>query len=128
MAKLRGYIKHRQLPLEAVLPYIGQKQSLTFWVDDLQMDVTVNLCNTRQLLWGRGIVCVSCGLKGNHFWIESNGQISPHLNLYAVNNDGHPILMTMDHIIPKSKGGTKTLDNVQLMCEKCNHQKGDKIV
>jgi 5-methylcytosine-specific restriction endonuclease McrA len=33
---------------------------------------------------------------------------------------------TLDHIKPKSKGGPTTLDNLQLMCLKCNQFKANK--
>ncbi|WP_253188500.1 HNH endonuclease [Leptolyngbya sp. 'hensonii'] len=33
--------------------------------------------------------------------------------------------LTLDHIIPRSKGGTHTWDNVVTACEKCNSGKGD---
>ena len=35
---------------------------------------------------------------------------------------------SLDHIIPISKGGTHTLDNVQLACMGCNWDKGDRLV
>ena len=31
---------------------------------------------------------------------------------------------TIDHIIPQSKGGKWTKDNLVLSCERCNHKKG----
>lgn len=33
----------------------------------------------------------------------------------------------VDHVIPKSKGGRGTPDNGQILCRKCNQEKGDKI-
>ena len=33
-----------------------------------------------------------------------------------------------DHLIPKSRGGTKTLDNLVLCCEPCNQRKGSRTV
>lgn len=33
----------------------------------------------------------------------------------------------MDHIIPHSKGGGNGLENLQLMCEPCNHAKADAL-
>lgn len=38
------------------------------------------------------------------------------------------ILLTRDHIIPKSKGGTESRSNKQILCEKCNKIKSDKII
>jgi|SRR5579875_459123 hypothetical protein len=32
-----------------------------------------------------------------------------------------------DHIIPRSKGGQNTVENIQLLCRKCNLKKGDRI-
>ena len=35
--------------------------------------------------------------------------------------------MTIDHIIPKSKGGTNHKKNLQALCEVCNSLKANKI-
>lgn len=34
--------------------------------------------------------------------------------------------MTVDHVIPKSKGGTDHLENLQLLCNYCNSLKGNR--
>lgn len=76
----------------------------------------------------KGITCVTCGLIGEYFAIEtSQGTSGYHLNLYAIKEDVE-IMMTKDHIIPKSKGGTWRLSNMQPMCAPCNVEKGDKII
>ena len=67
--------------------------------------------------------CVSCGIKGNKFFLEKNSNDKfPHFNFYAVNGD-EKILMTKDHILPKSFGGEDRHSNYQTMCEVCNNLK-----
>ena len=34
--------------------------------------------------------------------------------------------LTVDHILPLSKGGTDDLDNLRLLCRSCNSKKGDR--
>ena len=34
---------------------------------------------------------------------------------------------TIDHIIPKSRGGTGNFENLRLICRKCNNKRGNKI-
>ena len=40
------------------------------------------------------------------------------------NDDRYP---SIDHIVPISKGGNHTWDNVQLMCRRCNYLKSDHL-
>jgi 5-methylcytosine-specific restriction endonuclease McrA len=72
-----------------------------------------------------GSKCKCCGKEGTHYearqWRDKNGI---HLDLYA--DDG--TLLARDHIIPKSKGGTDTIDNFQILCEYCNSAKGGEIM
>lgn len=76
----------------------------------------------------KGTVCVTCGLEGTHFAKERAGDVeSYHFNLYGI-RDGKEVMMTKDHIIPKSKGGIDHLDNYNPMCYDCNQEKGDKII
>lgn len=43
-------------------------------------------------------------------------------------NDERNLLLEIDHIIPISKGGMSTEDNLQTLCWKCNRTKGSKIL
>lgn len=72
--------------------------------------------------------CVKCGLPGNVFGVtrvENPTGASFHFNLYHKTEDGKLILITKDHIVPKSKGGKDYVYNLQTMCVDCNFNKGN---
>jgi len=37
------------------------------------------------------------------------------------------VRLTIDHLIPKAKGGKSTFENCVTSCRECNHRKGDKL-
>ena len=122
----RRYFRYKKLSIDEIMPFIG-KSSHDFWIEDHKKHLSVKCSGFRQKLWLSGTKCVCCGLEGSHVWIEAHGTLPPHFNLYAVSN-GKEMLMTADHILPKAKGGTTDPENLQLLCEKCNRFKSDKIM
>ncbi|MBT6047955.1 MAG: HNH endonuclease [Candidatus Scalindua sp.] len=90
------------------------------------------MASQRYQIFAKSIVCSCCGLVGNrmvldisHYDFDRNGR--PHFNLYA-ELDGYIVLMTKDHIVPRSKGGKNMLENYQTMCCLCNSAKSDHDV
>lgn len=82
-----------------------------------------------QTFFTKGCKCTVCGIEGKYFAKERHLQDkSYHLNLYAVDDNGNEILMTKDHIVPRSKGGINDISNYQTMCNLCNEAKGNKII
>jgi HNH endonuclease len=77
----------------------------------------------------KGLKCAQCGIEGKYFVKErSNGEIKSqfyHFNLYAIDSEGMEVLMTKDHIVPRSKGGKNHISNLQTMCFICNEKKGN---
>lgn len=92
----------------------------------------------RYQTFNKSLTCAKCGLKGRFLALERclsdegghegkrEGQ-GFHLNLYALDDMGREVLMTKDHILPKSKGGPDHIDNLQTMCTYCNSDKGNII-
>lgn len=78
----------------------------------------------------KGVKCAQCGIEGKLFAIEimnNDKKKRLYFDLYAVNDSQQEILMTHDHIIPKSMGGAHDITNTQPMCCICNNKKGSKI-
>lgn len=95
---------------------------------ELDGDIIKGNSQRYQVFFTKGIKCVCCGIEGKYFAKEKcKNDCSYHLELYAVDENGKEVLMTKDHIIPKSKGGKDVIENYQPMCVKCNVAKGNKI-
>ena len=77
----------------------------------------------------KGLNCCYCGRTATHFQLDeiyNNNKTpkgKPHLNLYSGD-----MLMTKEHIIPKSSGGKDHLDNMETCCEECNQLRSDLIL
>jgi HNH endonuclease len=115
--KGRKYAPSEILPLVS-FPKNGKAERKMFDED------IINFGSFRlQTFAAKGIVCVSCGLVGSYFIKEkatSNDKYF-HLNFYT----DCDMMMTKDHIIPKSKGGRDCLENFAPMCRRCNQEKGN---
>jgi 5-methylcytosine-specific restriction endonuclease McrA len=46
---------------------------------------------------------------------------------YRCQQCGTHLNLTVDHIIPESKGGTLHLENLQTLCQSCNSRKGVRV-
>lgn len=103
------------------------KKDVTHWDGD-----EIKLGSDRYKIFKtKGIKC-ECGVEGKYFAKERTYTklppkiISYHLNLYGIRKDGTEVMMTKDHIIPKSKGGQNSLSNYEPMCQDCNTEKSNK--
>lgn len=122
--------------IETILPIIYD--SPLYVVDNKKQSVpkvdlngdAIKLSSLRMRMFKHlGTKCVCCGLEGSFFRKEKlSKDISFHLNLYGIDKNGNEVLMTKDHIFPKSLGGKDHLSNMQPMCVVCNTLKGNSII
>jgi 5-methylcytosine-specific restriction endonuclease McrA len=95
-------------------------------------DDRIKIDSQRMLMFAaKGWTCCECGLKGAYFAKECylTTQYKKHwtLYLYAINDKGEEVLMTRDHIRPRSRRGRNKLKNYAPMCTTCNNRKGSKM-
>lgn len=113
--------------IDEVLPYVSKKQRKREYNTN-GSTYQVRMDSSRYFVFRENIKCSACGLEGTKFCLEKNlGDTAPHFNLYAVENNRN-ILMTKDHIYPKSIGGGETHSNFQTMCTICNNLKGSSNI
>lgn len=80
-------------------------------------------------LRGQPIRCWACNVTAT-VWVATKGRNDrvghPVLNLYAEGPAGI-MLMTRDHIIPKSLGGVDDYRNLRPGCAACNEARGNEV-
>lgn len=78
-------------------------------------------------LYYHGCKCAKCGAEAKYGAIEKIYGVRDrfHLNVY-VEKDGKDYCLTKDHIYPRALGGFDILENYQVLCERCNGNKGNK--
>lgn len=74
------------------------------------------------------ICCYKCGVIADRWILErgvNEAPGKPIMNLYGKNQLGHLVMMTRDHIIPKSLGGVDSILNLRPACDACNANRGN---
>jgi len=106
---------------EDVLPHITRSRDRREYPGADGRLWSVKMWSKRYFTFRESISCVVCGLDGTIMSLERspNSEGQPHFNLYAECSGGR-VLMTKDHIEPKSRGGEDAAGNFQTMCTVCN--------
>ncbi len=132
--------------LDEIIPLIGAARRWAYSLSDGRK-VWVGTDSVRLKLHKRCGHCVACFLRSEHFWLEvdipkSHRKLNlpvetycadalskrAHLNPYGIGQQGQEVLMTLDHIHPRSKGGPKEDSNIQVLCRDCNRIKANKFL
>lgn len=123
---------HKTYTLNEVLPFVSKNGT------KLEKEFDGNIVKMFSLRLRtfliHGTCCEKCGLYGDFFALERHLITSHypdkrryHFNLYGINEAHEEILFTKDHVIPKSKQGPNSVENMQTLCIICNLEKGDSL-
>lgn len=90
-----------------------------------------------------GCKCRACNRVGTHFYAEilmkqetflqwyfdplNHPLPVAHLNLYGTDSSGREFMMTSDHVVPRSRGGSDGVENRVPLCDRCNFLKGNDV-
>lgn len=69
--------------------------------------------------------CNHCGLEGSFWAVEKDNGGGVHLNLFGKDSEEDDVLLTIDHMTPRSKGGLMVPENLQTLCFPCNQNKSN---
>lgn len=78
---------------------------------------TVKVLNT--ILEHESTKCQLCGLDNMYFKVKESNYITP----YYTKPNGNPVLVTIDHNLLKSLGGSDLPKNLSLLCMDCNYKR-----
>lgn len=87
--------------------------------------IYVSIASKKLLTVKQSIVCASCSAKGSYFLLLRNPHAKGRASLELFTEDDR--LLTRDHIMPRSLGGSNDMSNSQTMCLTCNSKKGSKL-
>lgn len=124
LVKEKHKIKLGEFTPEEVFSKISNEPTkIEFLVDDKKFYVKLN--SPRYFVLQKNPACIACGLNGTTMFLEQHpADRAPHFNLYAIEN-GQLVMLTKDHIMPKSKGGPNIIDNYVTLCSICNNIKAN---
>lgn len=96
----------------------------------------VNVTPRRYRVFKKSLTCCICKCEASLCVLDlkvnkrNRKPLNPSIamfNFYGFNNFGELFMLTMDHIVPSSRGGKNGMYNLQTMCNLCNQEKGNSV-
>lgn len=72
------------------------------------------------------MVCFKCGVEADRWIVKhqhNDTNKPPVVELFAYTKKKRLVMMTRDHIVPKSWGGLDVVENLRCACEPCNRDR-----
>lgn len=74
----------------------------------------------RRVFREEGYRCAECALAGWEQRFRGGG--------YGFPTSERGIYLSIDHVIPRARGGTNERSNLRVLCTRCNTRKGTKVL
>jgi 5-methylcytosine-specific restriction endonuclease McrA len=118
-----------EYPLNEILSHIGFQMPNIVLITQNHGKFEIKVNSSKMECFRRDTFCVLCGMKPNLWRLERQKLESgnPHLNLYFQSKYGRSVLFNKDHRVPKSRGGSDKISNLQTTCVICNEEKGSNL-
>lgn len=87
--------------------------------------IYVSIASKKLLTFKQSTICTSCGAQGDYFLLLRNPHAKGRASLEMFSKEDK--LLTRDHIMPRSLGGSNDMSNSQTMCLTCNSKKGSNV-
>lgn len=117
---------HRYRPIENAPPNLSKEQR-----DKKRMPTAAE---KREIIKRDGHICRFCGIPVIDLNIRKKiGKVYPQaLRWGNINDEKHSAFECMelqfDHVLPHSRGGLTTIDNVLITCSPCNYGRGEYTI
>lgn len=80
-------------------------------------------------VWERdNFTCIYCGRNMRDLYNLWRSTIDGTQSKKKIRIKRKHVMLSVDHVIPVSKGGTWDKKNLVTSCSKCNNDKGDKLI
>lgn len=124
----KNWIHHSFWSISDVIKFLKKAGTRKFNIPYQGVEVTLK--SLKNVLILNQNICQICKLPVTYAVLEKvhKDVKTYHFNYYTIHPETKKeILFNIDHIVPKSKGGNNLITNLQLTCELCNTQKGNKF-
>ena len=100
----------------------GRAEVVEYYADKIIRTVTrvYNMPSVVRMFSGRIVPCSRVRLNRHNVWYRDGGRCQ------YCNQAVSKATMTYDHVLPRSRGGKTSWDNIVLSCSPCNRKKGDR--